>query len=528
MIWRRCGKNRDLICDTFLGYVIMLLIFPPVAKPCEPPAGVALLSSALKEQGHACHVVDANIEGLLFLIQSDIVPKDSWSRRALNNREQIISDLKDRSLYENMDRYHQRVYDLNRLLSISVDKKRFKISLSDYSDTELSSVNSKDLMKSALLYRENPFYRFFDEKLRPRVLETDSEHIGISLCYLNQALVSFALAGWIKDNFKGKKIILGGGLISSWMSRPDYNDPFKDLIDVTIRGEGEQPLLELLGDKNIRKRHYVPDYDFVKAELYLAPGKVLPFRASIGCYWSKCNFCPEKAEIRPYSSQRASKVLEDLDQIDQSYAPDYVHFIDNAMTPAFLKAMATREFRFKWYGFVRFEKEFLDPAFCRDLKKSGCNMLKLGLESGDQEVLDRMNKGTDLKQVSITLKNLSSAGILTFVYLLFGTESEDRNAAFQTLEYVKAHEAYIDYLNLAVFNLPKFSGDADHLDTQEFYHGDLSLYLNFTHPLGWDRRKVKQFLSKTFKKQVNVGSGVRKNPAFFSSNHAAFFSNLKE
>ena len=79
-------------------------------------------------------------------------------------------------------------------------------------------------------------------------------------------------------------------------------------------------------------------------------------------------------------------------------------------------------------------------------------------------------------------------------------------------------------MNLAVFNLPKFSEDAQGLETQEFYHGDLSLYLNFTHPKGWDRRKVKQFLDKRFKKELAIGSGFKKNPAFFSSNHAMFFN----
>ena len=300
----------------------MLLIFPPVAKPCEPPAGVALLSAALKEHGILCQVIDANIEGLLYLINSDIVPIDPWSKRALKNRERIVFDLKDKALYENMDRYHQRVYDLNKLLSMSVDTKRFKITLSDYSDSKLSSVNSRDLLKSAGQYKENPFYRFFEDKLRHKVQTSNSKFVGISLCYLNQALVSFALAGWIRDNFKDRKIIMGGGLISSWMSRPDYNDPFKDLVDLTIRGEGEIPLLELLGIKNVNKKDYVPDYDFVKDDLYLSSGKVLPFRASIGCYWSKCNFCPEKAEIHPYSSNRASKVLADLKEIEKKYAPD--------------------------------------------------------------------------------------------------------------------------------------------------------------------------------------------------------------
>ena len=506
----------------------MLLIFPPVAKPSEPPAGVALLSAALKKHGQSCQIYDANIDGLLFLINSSMTPVDSWSKRALKNREQILSDLRNPFLYTNFDRYHQRVYDLNKLLSMSVDNKRFKISLSDYSDNKLSSVNSKDLLKSARQYKENPFYPFFEACIRPWILSYDSTYIGISLCYLNQALVSFALAGWIKDNFKDKKIIMGGGLLSSWMSRPGVDHPFKELVDISIKGEGELPLLSVLGIDGGTKKHFVPDYDFVKNHEYLSPGKVLPFRSAIGCYWSKCRFCPEKAETRPYDTQRASKILEDLKMIDEKYTPDYIHFIDNATTPAFLKAVSQYPFGFKWYGFVRFEKDFTDPDFCYALKKSGCDMLKLGLESGDQDVLDQMNKGTRLDMVSIILKNLHQAGILTFVYLLFGTSFEDENAAFKTLKYIEDHKEYIDYLNLAVFNLPKFSEDARKLETQEFYHGDLSLYLNFTHPYGWNRYKVKQFLSKTFKKQILSDGSIRKNPAFFSSNHAMFFQNQEK
>lgn len=502
----------------------MILIFPPVAKPCEPPAGVALLSAALKESHIPCSVVDANAEGLLYLIRSVEKPVDSWSKRALKNRESIISDLKNPKLYTNMDRYHQRVYDLNKLLSISVDNDRFRMTLSDYADSRLSSVNSEDLLKSAADFHENPFFEYFENKLKPRIKRDKTGYIGISLCYLNQALVSFSLAGWIKSNFPEKRLVMGGGLISSWMSRPDFNDPFKDLVDILIKGEGEQPLLNLFAaSPKKNKRHFIPDYDFAKREFYLSPGSVLPFRASIGCYWSKCNFCPEKAETRPYSSQKAAKTLADIKALEKKYAPDVIHFIDNAITPAFLRALCTQKFSFEWYGFVRFEKDLTDASFCTDLYRSGCRMLKLGLESGDQQVLDGMNKGTDLSVVSKTLKNLHQAGILTFVYLLFGTGYEDEKAAYRTLEFIEAHKQYIHYLNLAVFNLPRFSEDARELATKEFYHGDLSLYLNFEHPFGWDRRKVKQFLDKTFKKKVFSGGRIRKNPAFFSSNHAVFF-----
>ena len=221
-------------------------------------------------------------------------------------------------------------------------------------------------------------------------------------------------------------------------------------------------------------------------------------------------------------------VLADVNQVVEDFKPDVIHFIDNAMTPAFLRTLAKQNNPFKWYGFVRFEKDFKSPEFCRDLKHSGCEMLKLGLESGDQNVLDQMNKGTDIQLASTTLKNLNKAGILTFVYLLFGTSFENEKAAYKTLEFIESHQAYIDYLNLAVFNLPKFSEDAADLKTREFYHGDLSLYLNFTHPHGWERRSVKHFLDKVFKKRAFAGGHIRKNPFLFSSNHAMFFKSQKD
>ena len=57
----------------------------------------------------------------------------------------------------------------------------------------------------------------------------------------------------------------------------------------------------------------------------------------------------------------------------------------------------------------------------RALHRSGCVMLKLGLESGDQAVLDALDKGIDLQQTAQALANLKAAGITVYAYLLFGT-----------------------------------------------------------------------------------------------------------
>jgi hypothetical protein len=45
----------------------VLLILPPVSKPCEPTAGLAKLAFALRKSGVDCRLYDANIDCLLGL-----------------------------------------------------------------------------------------------------------------------------------------------------------------------------------------------------------------------------------------------------------------------------------------------------------------------------------------------------------------------------------------------------------------------------------------------------------------------------
>src|SRR5512134_1145769 len=98
---------------------MILLIHPPVAKPAEPPAGIARLSGFLKRHGRKHRLLDANIEGLLHLIGMPCPPgcDDPWSVRAFRDRQKNISALRDPLYYRNFDRYKRAVHDIGRLLS---------------------------------------------------------------------------------------------------------------------------------------------------------------------------------------------------------------------------------------------------------------------------------------------------------------------------------------------------------------------------------------------------------------------------
>jgi len=502
----------------------MLLIYPPVAKPSEPPAGIAKLAGALAAHGVPCRVLDANLEGLLHLLDQPGTAADTWTRRAVKGLPKNIAALCDPATYRSLDRYKRAVRDVNRVLAVSGGKSGAVPGLADYQHRHWSPLRSIDLIAAAEHPAQNPYYPWLSKRLPELLSEGHARFIGFSLNYLSQALCTFSMIGYIRKEFPGLKIVLGGGLVTSWMKRPGWKDPFTGLVDHLVAGPGEAPLLSLLGVEEGHGTHFVPDYGALHHDRYLSPGFVLPYSGSSGCYWNKCSFCPETAEDNPYHPVPPQRAMEDIHALVAGTGPVLLHLLDNSISPALMAALATDPPGVPWYGFARIEKALTDLDHCEALKRSGCVMLKLGLESGDQGVLDRLQKGIDLDMASRVLATLKKAGIAAYVYLLFGTPEESETEARKTLEFTVRHADAIGFLNLAVFNMPVCSQEVTAYDRSPFYDGDLSLYTGFTHPRGWDRNVVRRFLDKEFKRHPAVSSIVKNDPPVFTSNHAAFFA----
>ena len=57
------------------------------------------------------------------------------------------------------------------------------------------------------------------------------------------------------------------------------------------------------------------------------------------------------------------------------------------------------------------------------------------------------------------------------------------------MKFTTEHAPYIDFLNVAIFNLPVNSEEGRGLETGEFYEGDLSLYRGLQNiRKGWGRK----------------------------------------
>lgn len=505
----------------------VLLLHPPQAKPSEPPAGLPLLAASLRAHGCRCTICDLNIEGIRPLLAKAGPGTDTWGKRAAKNCERNLEALRTMATYGNPSKYARAVSDINKLLDTAGKECGASVSLANYG-AQLSPLKSDDLIRAAAEYKNNPYYPFFSQRLNSLIKQESIECVGISLNFLSQALCSFAIIGFLRNRYPGLRIVLGGGLVTTWLQKPDWRQPFGGLVDDMIAGPGEHLLPELLGCPPLTSRT-CPDYSDFLSYPYLSPGFVLPYATSTGCFWRKCSFCPETSEQNPYKPVNCATVLEEVQQLQTQTSPSLVHFLDNAVSPAVLSGLAEKPplgpqgSAVPWYGFVRFHQQLADDEFCRRLRASGCVMLKLGLESGSQRVLDEMEKGIDLQLVRKVLPALHQAGIMTYVYLLFGTPGESLAEARQTMTFAGEFHQEITFLNLAIFNLPLGSPQVQELDARNFYEGDLSIYSDFNHPRGWNRKEIRRFLDGEFRRDPKLLRILQNDPVYFTSNHAALF-----
>src|SRR5258708_13092808 len=82
----------------------------------------------------------------------------------------------------------------------------------------------------------------------------------------------------------------------------------------------------------------------------------------------------------------------------------------------------------RWSAELRMEKIFL-PDRCKKMAESGCGCVSFGMESGNQRVLDLIDKGTKGQYMGQTRTNFAQGGksghMMSFRH--FTTQTSDRN-----------------------------------------------------------------------------------------------------
>ena len=375
-----------------------------------------------------------------------------------------------------------------------------------------------------------------------RVLERDPSLVGISATYLSQALPAAALAGLLREQGYRGPIVLGGGVVASWLGRLQPDAALFSVWDALVAGPGEDALLTLATGSdpagapgllspargiwnpprggNRAATGTRPRLAGIPWERYLAPGPILPLATCRGCYWRRCTYCPETAQDRQaFRPARPRELAEEILRARDKYGIRHLHLTDDAIPPGTLRRLAVllRDQGVSWYGFVRPEPALRDPALAEELARGGCALLQLGIESASQGVLERLGKGVRAADAAPILANLAGAGIRTYVYLLYGVPGEGAADREATTAWAAENGANIGFLNLALMNVPHQAAPTRSSDETR----ELSLYAGLEPCDPFDRRSARRALAAA-RSHPDLKEILRRTPPGFGANHAAW------
>jgi radical SAM superfamily enzyme YgiQ (UPF0313 family) len=162
----------------------------------------------------------------------------------------------------------------------------------------------------------------------------------------------------------------------------------------------------------------------------------LILQITVGCSHNRCTFCGSYKEKR-FRIKTFEEIKEDIDEAAQSgWSFDRVFLADGdaLIIPqrrllevmAYLKEKLPRLRRVGAYanakGVLKKTAEQL-----RELKEAGLGIIYLGVESGDQVVLDRVCKGTTYEKLVQAGTMVKEAGIKLSVTVLLGIGGRERS-----------------------------------------------------------------------------------------------------
>jgi radical SAM superfamily enzyme YgiQ (UPF0313 family) len=196
-----------------------------------------------------------------------------------------------------------------------------------------------------------------------------------------------------------------------------------------------------------------PAWDLVPMKLYSLPLVNRPYvivETSRGCPYS-CDFCVAPIHQGHKFRERSPKAL--VDEIERSYRDfgiDFFYLWGDTVTlnvktfTAFCDELIARNLPIQWFGNARADN-LTDPAFVHRLRKAGCWMLAMGIETESEEIRKDMVKKLERVKIQKALDNMRDAGIRSFAFFILGYPGETLATIDHTIEY--AIELNPDFAN---------------------------------------------------------------------------------
>lgn len=277
------------------------------------------------------------------------------------------------------------------------------------------------------------------------------------------------ITAYIKKNWPKIKTIVGG-YYPTLVPEEVIAFPF---IDIICLGEGEKPLTELLSSKKInykiknlwfKKGKQIiknavrplienlddlpfPDREMLNYQEHLNLEKRgernVKVMASRGCPY-QCTYCSNRYLRSVYPNKNkylrmrsTGNVIKELKYLKSNYSFEKVGFHDDNLTldVGWLKSFAEsykKEIGLPFYCATRVEsctEEVLDI-----LKVAGCELLLIGVESGDEKYRGQiMKRFMTNREIVNAFKKARVRGLLTWSFTMVGLPFETRRMILKTL-----------------------------------------------------------------------------------------------
>ena len=220
--------------------------------------------------------------------------------------------------------------------------------------------------------------------------------------------------------------------------------PLDGIQGIAFRKEGvpvvtpERPLLQDLDYLPFPSRHLMNN------SLYRSPENNEPItvvHTQRGCP-ARCIFCSVVITSGQKVRKRTpAKIVEELRECVEKY--HIRNFLFHADTFTWDKAWVIELCRLiidsglniHWGCNSRVDS--IDDERLDWLKKAGCWVIAFGIESGDEEILKKMRKGTTLEQARNAIQTVKRHGIKTHAFMVIGLPWETRETFHKTMKFLR-------------------------------------------------------------------------------------------
>jgi len=164
---------------------------------------------------------------------------------------------------------------------------------------------------------------------------------------------------------------------------------------------------------------------------------VAPIITSRGCRY-KCTFC-QAANTR-WRERSVVKVMEEMALLYNRYDVREFSVLDNGCgyrdeyIIKFAKALIDSNLPVRWTATGGFRVDLINREMLDYLKRSHCYRIGIGIESGSNRILKKIQKGITTEAVSEKIKLINDAGLDVVGYFMLGIPGETKEDIRKTLD----------------------------------------------------------------------------------------------